>query len=67
MSAAGSILLDIYNELGWLLPETKFEDGLRKTVAWYLENREWWETIISGEYQKYYETMYANRYTIDDR
>ncbi len=47
----------IYNELGWI-PETKFIDGIKKTVQWYLDNREWWETIISGEYQNYYEKMY---------
>lgn len=50
----------IHNELGWL-PETKFEDGLKKTIDWYLNNHEWWETIISGEYQSYYEKMYGNR------
>ena len=50
----------IHNELGWL-PETKFEDGIKKTLQWYLDNREWWETIISGEYQNYYEKMYSNR------
>ena len=50
----------IHNELGWL-PDTKFEDGIKKTIKWYLDNREWWETIISGEYQNYYEKMYANR------
>jgi dTDP-glucose 4,6-dehydratase len=50
----------IRNELGWY-PETKFADGIKKTIAWYLENREWWETIISGEYQLYYEKMYGNR------
>ena len=50
----------IHNELGWL-PETKFEDGIKKTIKWYLDNREWWETIISGEYQNYYEKMYKNR------
>lgn len=50
----------IHNELGWL-PETKFEDGIKKTVKWYLENRPWWENIINGEYQKYYEKMYSNR------
>ena len=50
----------IHNELGWL-PETKFEDGIKKTIQWYLNNREWWETIISGEYQNYYEKMYSNR------
>ena len=50
----------IHNELGWL-PETKFEDGIKKTIKWYLENKEWWETIISGEYQNYYEKMYGRR------
>ena len=50
----------IHNELGWL-PETKFADGIQKTIRWYLENREWWENIISGEYQQYYEKMYGNR------
>ncbi len=50
----------IHNELGWL-PETKFADGIQKTIQWYLDNREWWETIISGEYQNYYEKMYGNR------
>ena len=37
----------IHNELGWL-PETKFADGIKKTIQWYLDNKEWWETIISG-------------------
>lgn len=50
----------IHNELGWL-PETKFADGIKKTVKWYLENREWWEEIISGEYKNYYEKMYGDR------
>ena len=50
----------IHNELGWL-PETRFADGIQKTIQWYLDNREWWETIISGEYQNYYEQMYKNR------
>lgn len=50
----------IHEELGWL-PETKFDDGIVKTIEWYLNNREWWETIISGEYQNYYEKMYGNR------
>lgn len=50
----------IHAELGWL-PETKFADGIQKTIQWYLENREWWENIISGEYQLYYEKMYGNR------
>lgn len=50
----------IHRELGWL-PETKFKDGIDLTIKWYLENREWWETIISGEYQSYYDKMYKNR------
>ncbi len=50
----------IYEELGWL-PETKFEDGIKQTVQWYLDHRDWWEEIISGEYQNYYERMYGNR------
>ena len=50
----------IHEELGWL-PETKFKDGIDLTIKWYLENRDWWETIISGEYQNYYENMYKNR------
>ena len=52
--------MKIHNELGWL-PQTKFEDGIAKTIAWYLANKEWWQEIISGEYQKYYEKMYKNR------
>ena len=50
----------IRNELGWY-PETTFEDGIEKTVKWYLENRQWWENIINGDYVKYYEKMYKNR------
>ena len=50
----------IHNELGWL-PETKFEDGIKKTIRWYLDNKPWWEEIISGEYQNYYKKMYENR------
>ena len=48
----------IHNELGWL-PQTKFEDGIAKTIEWYLANEDWWQEIISGEYQKYYEKMYG--------
>ena len=50
----------IHGELGWL-PETMFKDGIVKTIRWYLDNKEWWETIISGEYRNYYEKMYGNR------
>ncbi len=41
----------IHSELGWL-PETKFADGIKRTINWYLENRDWWGKIISGEYHK---------------
>ena len=47
-------------ELGWL-PQTMFEEGIVKTVRWYLEHRDWWEKIVSGEYRDYYERMYAGR------
>ncbi len=50
----------IHNELGWL-PETMFRDGIKKTIRWYLDNQSWWQPIISGEYQNYYEQMYGNR------
>ncbi len=50
----------IHNELGWL-PETKFEDGIKKTIRWYLDNHAWWEEIVSGEYKEYYSRMYDNR------
>ena len=50
----------IHNELGWL-PETKFADGIKKTIKWYLENQLWWENIVNGEYQGYYERMYGGR------
>lgn len=50
----------IHGELGWL-PQTRFADGIKKTICWYLDNRGWWEEIVSGEYRNYYEAMYANR------
>lgn len=50
----------IKNELGWE-PSLQFEEGIAKTVAWYLENQEWMDNITSGEYEKYYEEMYADR------
>ena len=50
----------IHAELGWL-PRTSFDDGIRQTVRWYLDNRTWWEHILAGEYQHYYQTMYGNR------
>ena len=50
----------IHNELGWL-PATKFDDGIKKTIDWYLTHKSWWEKIISGEYKDYYNKMYKNR------
>lgn len=50
----------IHAELGWL-PETMFKDGIRKTIQWYLDNKDWWQRIISGEYQNYFEKMYGER------
>ena len=50
----------IHNELGWF-PVTKFENGIKKTIRWYLEHMPWWENIISGEYRIYYEQMYEKR------
>lgn len=50
----------IKNELGWY-PETKFADGIVKTIRWNLEHQDWIKDVTSGEYQKYYEQMYGNR------
>ena len=50
----------IHGELGWL-PETMFKDGIQKTIQWYLDHKDWWERIISGEYQNYFEKMYGDR------
>ena len=47
-------------EVGWE-PETKFEDGIRKTIAWFFEHEDWMKNVTSGDYQKYYEDMYQNR------
>ena len=50
----------IHNELGWL-PETMFKDGIRLTIQWYLDHKEWWENIVNGEYQNYYKEMYGKK------
>ena len=50
----------IKNELGWY-PETRFADGIVKTIRWNLEHQDWIREVTSGDYQKYYEMMYANR------
>ena len=54
----------IHNELGWL-PETKFEDGIRQTIQWYLDNKKWWQDIISGEYQNYFDQYYRQKGRVD--
>ena len=48
------------SELGWQ-PSLRFEEGIEKTVRWYLDNQEWMDNITSGDYEKYYEEMYLNR------
>ena len=50
----------INKELGWL-PETKFEDGLHLTIEWYKNNESWWQNVLDGEYQNYYDKMYGDR------
>ena len=50
----------LQRELGWE-PSLQFEEGLEKTVRWYLENQEWMDTVTSGEYLRYYEGMYGER------
>lgn len=47
-------------ELSWE-PTTLFDDGIKQTIKWYLDNRSWWESIINGDYQKYYTRMYGSR------
>ncbi len=49
----------IQNDLGWK-PSVEFEQAISDTIDWYLKNKSWWERIISGEYQKYYELQYKN-------
>ncbi len=49
----------IQSELGWT-PETSFEEGIKLTNIWYLENKKWWQDIISGEYQNYFDKMYKD-------
>ena len=50
----------LQRELGWE-PSLQFEEGIEKTVKWYLDNQEWMDNITSGEYEKYYDSMYSNR------
>ncbi len=50
----------LMNELGWV-PSLQFEEGIEKTVDWYLANEEWLNNVVSGDYQKYYDDMYDKR------
>ncbi len=50
----------LQQELGWE-PSLQFEEGIEKTVRWYLENQAWMDNVTSGEYEKYYESMYQSR------
>lgn len=50
----------LQRELGWE-PSLQFEEGIEKTVRWYLDNQEWMDNVTSGDYQKYYDNMYKNR------
>lgn len=50
----------IHSELGWL-PQTSFDEGIKKTVKWYKEHRSWWQNILDGDYQNYYQKMYGDR------
>ena len=50
----------LHNELGWE-PSLQFEEGIEKTIRWYLDNQEWMDRVTGGEYSEYYEKMYKNR------
>jgi dTDP-glucose 4,6-dehydratase len=51
-------------ELGWK-PKYNFETGIEQTISWYLENQEWWENILSGEYQDYFKSQYTDRLEVE--
>ncbi|MBO6107806.1 MAG: GDP-mannose 4,6-dehydratase, partial [Eubacterium sp.] len=50
----------IKKEVSWE-PQTRFEDGIKKTIRWYLSHEEWMEHVTSGDYQKYYDSMYGDK------
>ena len=50
----------LQSELGWE-PSLQFEEGIEKTVRWYLDNEQWVNNVTSGDYRRYYEEMYSNR------
>ncbi|MBT2657266.1 dTDP-glucose 4,6-dehydratase [Bacillus sp. ISL-18] len=52
------------NELGWK-PKYTFDTGIEQTINWYLENKQWWENIISGEYQDYFKSQYGERLEVE--
>lgn len=54
----------IRTELGWE-PKHTFETGIKETIDWYLENKDWWENIISGEYQQYFKQQYGDRLEVE--
>ena len=56
----GQVMSKIMTELGWK-PTVTFEEGLEKTIQWYLDNGDWLKNIVSGDYQKYYQDMYGSR------
>jgi len=50
---------EIFKNKFFVLSETKFEFGIEKTIKWYMDNKPWWQNILSGEYQNYYERIYG--------
>ncbi len=54
----------IHHALGWL-PQTRFEDGIQRTIQWYLDHRPWWEEIVNGAYRDYYARMYGHRGAVE--
>ncbi|WP_269920153.1 dTDP-glucose 4,6-dehydratase [Caldifermentibacillus hisashii] len=54
----------IRTELGWE-PKHTFETGIKETIDWYLENKDWWENIISGEYKQYFKQQYGDRLEVE--
>ena len=50
----------LQRELGWE-PSLQFEEGIEKTVRWYLDHQDWMDRITSGDYLRYYDDMYSNR------
>ena len=51
-------------EFGWK-PKYTFETGIEQTIKWYLDNQDWWQNIISGEYQEYFKSQYGDRLEVE--